>query len=254
MSTVLWVCFFYNREASPMPAIFMMMWVSFVAKIFHTPPTILGFFFSTPLFLKKIKCLLFSRGLKIHCHCKNCSEHKCLNLPGPESYVLALFPEVSTEIPVLVCFPATPRECQIHTLITHYFENIIVLHNYSAQLETPSALQVWVSLWNQKEGSINAWMNCSKGWRTQVVCFTMWNQPSDICLPLVKIRFSHFSFNLSSQLFEYAWQELWQRNTDKISIKYDWIIKEMKEWSCTLWSIYSNVKGTCLPLVSLKLF
>lgn len=223
-------------------------------KIFHTPPTILGFFFSTPLLLKKIKCLLFSRGLKIHCHCKNCGEHKCLNLPRPELCVVALFSEVSTEIPVLVCFPATPRECQIHTLITHYFENIIVHHNYSAQLETTSALQAWISLWNQKEGCINVWINCSKGWGIQVVCFTIWIQPSDICPSLVKIQFSHFSFNLSSQLFEYAWQELWQRNTDKISIKYDWIIKEMKEWSCTLWSIYLNVKGTHLRLVSLKLF
>lgn len=42
--------------------------------------SILGFSFSTPLLLKKIDCLLFSRGLKIHCYCKNCSEHKCLDL------------------------------------------------------------------------------------------------------------------------------------------------------------------------------
>lgn len=74
----------------------------------------------------------------------------------PELCVLALFSEVSIEIPALVCFPATPRECQIHILITHYFENIIVIHNYSAQIETPSALQVWAPLWNEKEGSINA--------------------------------------------------------------------------------------------------
>lgn len=112
---------FYNREASPMPAIFMMMWVRSVAKIFHTPLNILDFF-STPLFLKKIDCLLFSRGLKIHCHCKNCSEHKCLDLPRPELRVLALFSEVNTETPVFVCFLESPRECQIYTLITHYFK------------------------------------------------------------------------------------------------------------------------------------
>lgn len=113
---------------------------------------------------------------------------------------------------------------------------------------------VWVPLWNQTEGSINAWIKCSKRWWIQVVCFTIWNKLSDICLSLVKILFSHFPSNLSSLLLKHAWQELWQRNTDKISIKYDWIIKEMKEWSCTLWSIYLNVKGTSLPLVSLKLF
>lgn len=104
------------------------------------------------------------------------------------------------------------------------------------------------------EGCIKACINHSKRWWIQVVCFTIWNKPSDICLSLVKILFSHFSFNLSSQLLEQAWQELWQRNTDKISIKYDWIKTEMKEWRCTLWSIYLNVKGTSLPLLSLKLF